>query len=174
MTIYTESSEYRSGDTVQIHSTLDYPIRTDAEFVTLQINNARGELALKAEIASETGEFSYEYVIGGPLDEQSGTYRIEATFGPETAEWNFVYIAITGYSDGWLPLTVQVDGKTYFAKYKLDNLVLDDLTIDLEASTALVRIEPGSEGRESKLVLRYPNEMIPFDIAEVINDKQCA
>lgn len=169
-----ESSTYKTGDTVRMEAVLGDTIRTNADHVVLEIYNPMNEITIKETIETSNGEFGYSYVIGGPLDDKSGEYRIVATYGPETAEAAFTFTFIPGFSDGWLPIEVEAGGRIYTLQYQLDGLQLGGVSVNYSNTSMLITIEPATAGHDATLVLRYPHEFFPYTVSEVFNDEQCA
>ncbi|MEW6603311.1 MAG: hypothetical protein AB1351_01325 [Thermoproteota archaeon] len=173
--LYTEASAYKTGDIVDIRSYLEDAIETDDEFAILSIYNPDGEIVLREYVETETGKFHYQYTINGPLNPQSGQYRVEVTFGGQFAETTFEYNYVATDPEGWIPFTAKAGNKTYNIGYKMAYFELKEVTVDLVTKTMRIVIKENSHGHGgSELRLKYPHDLFPFEITEVIRGDNSA
>jgi YVTN family beta-propeller protein len=177
--VYVDNLFYRTGDIIRVYGQVGGTLEPDDEpVVKVEIISPNGDVTFTktVEVSWSIGsrDFGFQHTIAGPLDQDKGQYRVVATYEKDgqtvTGETTFDYIALESDPDGWLSFTAQAGDKTYDIKYKLPNLVLKKVEFDNSTTTMLIVFEPGPDGRESILDLRFPDELFPFEITEVVHE----
>lgn len=177
--VSVDNHYYRTGDIIQVAGYIGGTLALDEQpIVTVEIINPYDNVTLtrRAEVNWDIGsrDFGFQFTIGGPFDRVSGQYTVLATYERNnqtvTAETTFDYIVLESDSGGWLSFTAQGENGPIDIKYKLPNLVLDKVEFDNSTNTLLVVFEPGADGRQSTLNLRFPDELFPYEITNIFHE----
>lgn len=170
---------FKTGDTIAVWGRVGGPLEIyEQPEVKVKLYNPMGTL-VKTEIIevhpTMTSEFVFNYVLDGKEDRYDGEYRVMAWFDrtiarhPEKirAETTLNFESMEFDSQRFRSFTAESGGKTYEIKYKGEFMDLTEIVVDPVTSSMVIRVTPYNSPN-SELIIRYPNELFPYDVTKVI------
>ncbi len=160
VSVQANMSEYKSGDTVVISGKVEPVVA--GEQVIIRVLSPSGALTRIDPVnVTADGSYSYSYIIAGPLNLNSGDYRVAATYLGLTRESTFRFTSLEPY---WQTYILNVGGKSYEVQYSISGGSVQIIAADVELATIVVGISSDSNGRlllRLPILLAYP-ELIAF------------
>ena len=160
VSVQASMAEYKSGDTVVISGRVAPVVA--GEQVLIRVLSPMGALTRIDPVnITADGSYSYSYVIAGPLNLNSGEYRVASTYLGLTRESTFRFTSLEPY---WQTYILNVGDRTYEVQYSITGGSVQTITADVELAIIVVGISTDSNGRlllRLPFVLAYP-ELITF------------
>jgi hypothetical protein len=158
ITVQTNMTEYKSGDTILISGKVQ-PV-VSGEQVIIRVLSPMGALTRIDPVnVTADGSYSYSYVIAGPLNLNSGDYRVAATYLGLTRESTFRFTSLEPY---WQTYILNVGGRNYEIQYSILGGRVQTIASDFALATTTVGITTDSNGRlllRLPIVLAYPGTL---------------
>jgi len=161
ITVYTDRSSYRSGDTIRIFGEVSDLL--SGTLVSLQVFAANGNIVVIEQIDINPDKtFSTEISAGGSLWQSQGTYIVKVLYGTQSrnAETTFEF---SGSVDYGLRNTIAVDDTNFMIYYKITGGSILSVIPDDEANSLKSTIRTTSNG---VLTITLPRSLIDAKINE--------
>lgn len=171
VSVQANMAEYKTGDTVVISGRVQPVVA--GEQVIIRVLSPMGALTRIDPVnVTADGSYSYSYIIAGPLNLNSGDYRVAATYLGLTRKSTFRFTSLELY---WQSYILNVGGRNYEIQYSISGGSVQTITVDAALATITIGISSDSNGKLSLRLpfpLAYP-ELIAFtDSIEVVVTKE--
>ena len=158
ITISTDKSAYKKGDTVVISGSVKSIV--EGTQLTIQILDPdQNKVFLAQRDVAQDGKYTVTAVAGGDLWKKDGTYTVKVQYGHPNvvAETNFEFTSatITHITE---PFEVNVGDKgTFDVEYNISGGTVKNMIIDVEGLALIISIESTSDGT---ITLTIPRELM--------------
>ena len=157
----TDKTTYAEGTYMIISGQVDQIIEKTPISIGIRDPNNRLVAIMQTEV-DKLGKFRTEFQAGGVLWKDSGTYSIYALYGNTNPEQK---VDIHFLKDSLPPRifthSIQINGKYYVISYQIHGAVLQNIFLDFDLNSLIVKIIPNSEG---KIKITIPRELFDAKI----------
>ena len=154
--IQLDKATYSTGDKIYLTGKVQ-PVVAN-EKILIRVYNSAGALSrIEPLSVNADGSYAYNYTIGGPLNRQSGEYKVFVTYLGIIGQTAFSFTA----EEEWKSYPATFGGRQYEIRYMISVGSVTSINGSVDLATLTVALLSNSNG---ELTIRIPNGILPVRV----------